>query len=89
MCTEKERWLLRDQQDFSLNWKVSKNYLQDHDEEEIDRQIQADQYAAMEARQQTEKGLIRYELEQKLAEKEKVRLEKQYKEAQGQSRLEQ
>ena len=63
--------ILRDQQDFSINCKVSKYYLQEHDEEDIDRQIQADQYAAMEARQETEKHLIRCELEEKLAEEEK------------------
>ena len=36
-----------------------------------------------------QKDLIRYEQEQKLAEEEKTRLEKQYKEAQDQNSLEQ
>ena len=51
--------------------------------------MQADKYAAMEARQETENGLIRYKQEQKLAEEEKVWLEKQYKAAQDQNRLQQ
>ena len=38
----------------------------------------------MEARQETEKDLIRYEQEKKLAGEEKARLEKHYKEAQDQ-----
>ena len=67
---------MRDQQDFALKCIVSENYLQEHDKEEVDRQIQEDQYAAMEARQETEKDVIRYELEQKVAEEEKARLEK-------------
>ena len=69
---------MRDNQDFALNFKASEYYPQEHDEKEIDGQIQADQYAAMEVRQGSEKDLIRYELEQKLAEEEEVRLEKQY-----------
>ena len=51
---------LRDQQDFALNHKVSENYPQEHDEKEIDRQIQANQYAVMDARQETENNLIRF-----------------------------
>ena len=42
----------------------------------------------MEARQETEKDHMRYEQEQKLAGEEKDRLEKQYKEAPIQYRLE-
>ena len=70
---------MRDQQDFALNHKASENFPQEHDEEEIDRQIQADQYSAIEARKETEKDLIRYEQAQKLAREEKSKLEKQYK----------
>ena len=43
----------------------------------------------MEARQETEKYPIRYEQEQKLSGEEKVRLEKQYIEAQDQNRVKQ
>ena len=80
---------LRDQQDFALNHKASKNYPQEHDEKEMKRQIQEDQYAAMVARQETDKGIIRYEQEHKLAGGEKARLKKQYKEVWDQNRLEQ
>ena len=57
--------ILRDQWDFALNCKASENYPQDHDKKEIDKQIQADQYVVMEARQETEEDLIRYEQGQK------------------------
>ena len=74
-----EEIIFRDQQDFALNCKGSENDPQEHDDKEIDRQIQADQYVVMETRQETEKDLIRYGSGQKLVEGEKDRLEKSIK----------